>query len=484
MIKKLIMAGIAIITIAISSCSEDTTTLGNSLTSNIDQFIITSDTFKISTRSIVADSILSRSSYSYLGRIKDPETGSYISGDYMTQFSILEDVDHFVPKDSVVSRNANKEPIADSCFINIIVESYMGDSLAAMKMAITELDKPVKDNKMYYTNFDPEKEGYLRKDGIHRKKVYSISDLNQSDSIRNLRRKGLYYESITIPLNNPYTDKAGNTYNNYGTYLMRMYYQHPEYFKNSLTFTQKVCPGFYFKTTDGLGMMAEVAKTQLLIDYRYKKDTVVIAEETTFTGTEEVLQTNHFTSDRENIERLASNELYTYLKAPDGIFTEVTLPIDDIKRGHESDTITSAKIVFRRMNDSSDLSDILLKEPSNLLLIVRDSLYSFFEERKLPNNSTSYLATYSQAKNSYTFNNISGLINHMYANRNKTENWNKLVLIPVQVTMTSASTSSSTTSVASVNNELKVTSVRLVGGSQNQHEPVQISIVYNKNRNG
>ena len=72
----------------------------------------------------------------------------------------------------------------------------------------------------------------------------------------------------------------------------------------------------------------------------------------------------------------------------------------------------------------------------------------------------------------------------MYANRNKTENWNKLVLIPVQVTMTSASTTSSTTSVASVNNELKVTSVRLVGGSQNQHEPVQISIVYNKNRNG
>jgi hypothetical protein len=162
----------------------------------------------------------------------------------------------------------------------------------------------------------------------------------------------------------------------------------------------------------------------------------------------------------------------------------VTLPIDDIKRGHESDTITSAKIVFRRMNDSSDLSDILLKEPSNLLLIVRDSLYSFFEERKLPNNSTSYLATYNQSKNSYTFNNISGLINHMYANRNKTENWNKLVLIPVQVTMTSASTTSSTTSVASVNNELKVTSVRLVGGSQNQHEPVQISIVYNKNRNG
>ena len=234
MIKKLILAGIAIVTIAISSCSEDTSALGNSLTSNMDQFVITSDTFAVSTRSIVADSVLSRSSYSYLGRIKDPETGSYISGDFMTQFGLLESDEPFTDdQEGILSRDESKQPIADSCFINVIVESYMGDSLAAMKMAITELAKPMKENVLYYTNFDPEEKGYLRKDGIHRKKVYSITDLTQSDSIRNLRRQGKYYESIVIPLNDPYTDKEGNTYNNYGTYIMRMYYSHPEYFKNS-----------------------------------------------------------------------------------------------------------------------------------------------------------------------------------------------------------------------------------------------------------
>jgi len=485
MIKKLILAGIAIVTIAISSCSEDTSALGNSLTSNMDQFVITSDTFAVSTRSIVADSVLSRSSYSYLGRIKDPETGSYISGDFMTQFGLLESDEPFTDdQEGILSRDESKQPIADSCFINVIVESYMGDSLAAMKMAITELAKPMKENVLYYTNFDPEEKGYLRKDGIHRKKVYSITDLTQSDSIRNLRRQGKYYESIVIPLNDPYTDKEGNTYNNYGTYIMRMYYSHPEYFKNSQTFIQKVCPGFYLKTTDGLGVMAEVAKTQLLVNYRCKYDTLIVLDEAQFDGTEEVLQTTHFTSDRENIKRLAANESYTYIKAPDGIFTEVTLPIDDIKQGHENDSITSAKIVFRRMNDTSLLSDDILQEPTNLLMIARDSLYSFFEERNLPNNRTSYLATYNQSKNSYTFNNISGLVNHMYANRNKTPNWNKLVLVPVQVTTTSTSTSSSATSVARVSNELKVMSIRLVGGKQNQHEPVQISIVYNSSKNG
>ena len=55
--------GIAMITIAISSCTEDTMTLGNTLVNSADQFVITSDTFDVSTRSIIADSVLARSTY-------------------------------------------------------------------------------------------------------------------------------------------------------------------------------------------------------------------------------------------------------------------------------------------------------------------------------------------------------------------------------------------------------------------------------------
>ena len=67
----------------------------------------------------------------------------------------------------------------------------------------------------------------------------------------------------------------------------------------------------------------------------------------------------------------------------------------------------------------------------------------------------------------------------MYAKRNQSKNWNQAVIVPVQVV--TASTSSSTTSVASVSNELKVVSVRLVDGSDNPYDPVRISIVYNQN---
>ena len=471
-------------TIAISSCDENTTDMGASLTSTVDKFTIVADTFDVSTRSIIADSVLSRSSFSYLGRIKDPETGSYITSDFTSQFAVLENdalySSIFVPQDSVLGRDENNLPVADSCSINLVIDGYYGDSLTAMKMTVTELKKPLKENQLYYTDFDPSEYGYLREDGIRKNKLFSITDLLLSDSLRNVRRSSNYYEYINIPLNEPYTDRQGKTYNNYGTYLLRNYYNNPEYFKNSQAFIQNVCPGFYFQTTDGLGLMTEIERTQLVVNYHYTMDSEVISDSRSFTGTEEVLQTNHFTNDRKNIERLAAIDSYTYLKAPDGIFTEVTLPVEEIKLGHENDTIASAKIVFRRMNDTSDLSDDILQEPQNLLMIERDSLYSFFEHRNLYNNITSYLASYSSSKNTYTFSNISGLINHMYNQRGQSENWNKVVLVPVQVTTTSSSSSSTT--VAGVNNELRVTSVRLVGGSRNQHEPVRISVIYNKSK--
>ena len=489
--KKLIMAGIAMMTIAISSCDETTSYMGNSLTSAIDKFSISTDTFNVYTHSMMADSVLARSSYSYLGRIKDPETGSYLTGNYMSQFNILENASNgiFCPKDQVVNHDDEGLVIADSCYIRIFVQAYMGDSLTAMKMNITELAKPVQEDRQYYTNFDPDKEGYLRKDGGIRKSVmFSLSNLTLSDSVRAINQSKDYFENITFPLNETYTDKDGNSYNNYGTYLLRKYYDHPEYFKNSLSFRNNVCPGFYFQIVDGLGLMAEIERTQLVVYYRYKNGSDTYTSMATFNGTDEVLQTTNFTSYRESLNRLVADESCTYLKSPDGIFTEVELPIDDIKIttkadgsiiDHRNDTITQAKIVFHRMNDMSDLSDDILEEPEYLLMVMRDSLYTFFENRDLPNNVTSYLATYSLSKNSYTFNNISGLIGQMYANKGKTENWNKVVLVPVQVT-TSASSSSSTTTttVASVSNAMRTMSVKLVGGRQNQHAPVQISVVY------
>ncbi|MDE5570583.1 MAG: DUF4270 domain-containing protein, partial [Prevotella sp.] len=369
---------------------------------------------------------------------------------------------------------------ADSCFISVIINGYQGDSLAAMKLNIRELAKPVEESRTYYTNFDPAAEGYLRTSAgaINQSMVYSMTDLTLSDSLRNVYRKNGYYMNVRIPLNNDYTDKNGKLYSakegGYGTYLMKTYYEHPEYFKNSKTFTRNVCPGFYITCTDGLGVITEVAYTQLTTYFHQTlKDTTYVGN-VNLNATEEVLQTTHITNNKENINKLVADNECTYLKTPAGIYTEVTMPVEDIKRGHENDTITSARIIFSRMNDKSNLSDMVLEEPTNLLMVEADSLYTFFENSRVPNNKTSYLATYNSTYKTYTFNNLSTLINHLWARRNQSPNWNKVVLIPVQVESTSST-------VSAVSNEMNVNSIRLVGGSQNKHTPVRISVIYNKN---
>ena len=484
MMRKWLMAGIAMLTIAISSCDEDTNTMGYSLTSDADRFSLVPDTFLVSTRSIKADSVLARSSYCYLGCIKDPETGAYISSDFTTQFTILENEASylFAEKQSISSLDANGEPIATECYLNIVINDYLGDSLAAMKLLVEELDKPIEENRPYYSNFNPEASGYVRQDGLKQAKVYSMTDMTLSDSLRYVRQKNNYYSYISIPLNKQYKAKDGTTYQNYGTYLMRTFYKHPEYFKNSISFIKNVCPGFYIKMVDGQGVMAEILNIQLEIKFKYKVDNKEYEGNKTLYGTEEVMQTTHISNDKSQIDRLVNNNECTYLKTPAGIFTEVTLPVDEIKKGHDNDSIISAKISFQRMVENNDKTEDLLQDASELLMIERDSLYSFFENSNVTNNRTSYLAAYNYTLNTYSYNNISNLINHMYSIRDKgSKNWNKVVLIPVKTSSTSSSSYSSST-ITGINNEMSITSTRLVGGSANPYAPVRISVIYNQGK--
>lgn len=472
-------------TIAISSCDEDTKTMGYSLTSDADRFVLVPDTFKIeSTQSIKADSVLARSSYCYLGSIKDPETGAYINSDFTTQFTVLEREASalFANKEDIVSVDESGEPVATSCRLTILINSYVGDSLAAMKLRVEELDKPIEENKLYYSNFNPEASGYIRTDGLKQAKNYSMVDMTLSDSMRYVRQKNNYYTYINVPLNKSYKAKNGVTYKNYGTYLMRTFYEHPEYFKNSITFIKNVCPGFYIRNVDGQGVMAEVLNVQLIVDYKFKTGDKEYTGTKTFFGTEEVMQTTHISNDKGKIDSLVNKvKDCTYLKTPAGIFTEVTLPVEQIKKGHANDSLLSAKVMFQRMADANKKTEDLLNDATELLMIERDSLYAFFEKSNVTNNRTSFLATYSATQNTYAYNNISGLINHMWANRDKgSKNWNKVVLIPVKTNSVSTSSYSAAT-VTGINNEMGITSTRLVGGINHPNNPT-ISVIYNQSR--
>lgn len=499
------ITAIALCAMAFISCDEDTANIGTSLTSENDILTVTTHSFDVLTQSVAVDSVFTRERQGYFGKVKDPETNAFVKSEFTTQFNMMESVISEMPKREDMNKDEDGNIIADSCYLNILldVRNSYGDTLAPMKLRLSELDKPINNALMHYTNFDPKERGYIRQGGMQYDKMFSLRDLTVSDSIRNLREENLhrntsttsdkgYYDMLNITLSKPYTDKNGVTYNNYGTYLLRSFYDHPEFFKNSYSFVNHVFPGIHVETIDGTGVMARIMEMNLFVFFKNKSLDEDFDDFILMTSTEEVVQTTKVTNDKEAINRLVADNSCTYLKTPAGIFTEVTFPVNEICTTHPKDSLLSAQIAFQRQNNLSQTPELSFSVPDKVMLIEKDSLDSFFQSSKLFNNLYAYQVTLD--KNAYTFSNISNLLTRMHqAKENglksdpnwvaKHPNWNKALLVPVEInsiksyTSTIYGTQTSETPI-STGNKLGLTSTRLVKGSAEQ--PIQLKVIYGK----
>lgn len=489
------MAGVVLTAIAIS-CDEDTVTIGESLNKDgADKMTLTSSSFEATSQTILADSVLANPNDWYFGRIQDPQTQTIVTSEFTSQFNILENV-YISPEKYFVSKHDGK-PAADSCDIVIYTSSPFSslDLLTAMQMRVREMDTFVSPTQRYYTNFDPE--SYLRKDdnAIDLYHPFTYTNMTDLDTVRAGKN---YINNIRVSLNYPYTSKEGVTYKNYGTYILRRLMDYKEKnnrYPNSYVFARDICPGFAFEIADGQGFHAAITDIGLRIYYTLDHDSVYKAS-LVLAGTEEVVQTMKITNDKQAMKALAEETGHTYLKTPAGLFTQVSLPVKEIWNGHMSDSLLSTKIVFQRMNNEV-ANERSLGVPQSILMIMKDSLNTFFESKKLPDSQTSYYAGFTASNNTYTFNNISNIITKMRDLREKGAaqmmkdnsswsqeqalaewekahpDWNQVVLVPIALE-TSSSTS---TSVTRVGHSMSLTSTRLTGGKDHR---IAVSVVYGK----
>lgn len=458
------------------ACDDTTDTLGSSITNKVDNLTITDATYNVETQSLVASPVLSKSNNGIIGRVKDPETGTYLTADYMTQMVPLSTFS--VDTLQYIKDANNGELRADSCYLLVSYQSTYGDSLAPMKVTAYEMSKPMTEDKNYLTDFDPIAEGYIAENGYHNSATYSLSKATGN---------------FKIYLNKPYT-KDGVTYDNYGTYMLKTFVEHPEYFKSNYQFLKNVCPGFYIKHEGGIGNVADVWNTEVQF-YWSRQKTIKASDGVTdsiakgygfnrIDGTEEALQTNHIVNDAASIASLAADPSCTYLKSPAGIFTEVTLPVEEILRDHENDTLNTASVTFPRINNTETDNQYIFDTPSYVLMIPKDSIDSFFENGDVVNNRNSFYASYSSSTtNGYTFSNISNLITAMSKKKGSSENWNKAVLIPITV---STVVENNSTMISKMTHNMSLTSTRLVKGTNETTSdgkpasPIQIKVIYSK----
>lgn len=428
-----------LLTVAVASCNEKDTLFGVDMMPSSDLVVQTYSSYGVPTETFeVGDSVLSRTSMSYLGKYTDPETNSSVKGEFVAQYYVNENYELF--PDSIVN---NKVTGAD---VRLYVKDYVGDPKAYLKLSVYDLADNLDNEADYYTNFDPSKYVADITKPIATKS-FTISDMTISDTERESKD---YLNNIRISLP---TALAQQLYDAYHTGGMK-FVDTRTWLNSGLPFSK----GLYFKLEYGDGAMAYIDVTQINIYYRYYnssygKDTTSV---TRLTSTEEVIEATSF--DNSDFSHLLADNSATYLKSPAGLFTLATLPVDSI---NTNDTINSASITFTRYNDVNP-SRFKPGIPKKLLMVRYDDYVNgYFNKYSIADNKTSYLTSYNSVTNAYTFDNISRLIAKCLQEKKSgkaSPNYNKVLLIPVETNYDTQN------ALVKLNHDFSVGSARLVKG--------------------
>lgn len=472
-------AAILAVTLILVSCDEDTGSLG--VFPEQDAVSTSSVSFDVLSYDMLNSMVLAGSTTSYLGKVIDPETDEAITATFAAQFHTFENFS-FPDKQSVIP--AQDGLLCDSIEIRLFIKSTFGDKNNPMKVEVWPLsmdeDKLLKESESLYTDTDLW-QFVDQQNGPVATKVFTATDYIMSDA---QRASTGYTSNVRFVLPREV-----------GEDIMQKYYAYPKFFRDSYSFIRNVCPGFLFRTIAGTGTMLNLEVGTMNIYFQFTNEAYpdsTLSGLSRFAATPEVIQSTQFESS--NLTGLIGNESYTMLKTPAGICTELVLPIDDIFREHENDSISRASITLTRINNQDEDAqddDYALGIPQNLLLVRKQNLTTFFENHQVADLQQSFTTAYQSVYNCYSFSNIGRLISFIRRERtagmkeqNLTEaeweaahpDWNHVVLVPVTVSSTTDSYGNST--LVSVNQDLSLCSTKLVRGTADK--PIKMQVFFNR----
>ncbi|MEA5128897.1 MAG: DUF4270 domain-containing protein [Proteiniphilum sp.] len=382
---------IAIVALSAASCNENLDQIGFTIQPDQDRLAIGIDTLKLQARTIQVDSIFSKTQYPVLGEYTDPVFGS-IKSEYIGEFYFSEGAGFY------------DGAIIDSVRVQLAYTTMMGDSLSPMGLSVYEVTKSLQ-GISNYSHIDPTEyadmsaplgtQTFTGKNSTYRTETSSSTGTSYT-----------VYE-INVMLPNALGEKFLSEYKKDGHGQLVNVDEFRKFF-----------PGLYFTTTFGKSTILNISLTSLLVHYNYlDKGGSSIGEDTTRTSTmalhitPEVTQINHIQNKSEQL--LEENSDYAYVKSPAGVITEITFPLSEMKEKLKSQALNLANFTIYAMPDPDENSMVKLSPPNYLLLVNKDSLAGFFENRKLRDNVTSFLSSgFDTSTYSYQFGNISTMINH------------------------------------------------------------------------
>ena len=533
--------------LTITGCDDTTDSLGMDMLPSADGLSAHMKIYNVATQSVAAENVYSKTSTGYIGNFTDPEFGKYETS-FLTELNCTDRYKFPVEVYKVTETDEKGTPtkaagvmVEDKITkVNLVVyySSWFGDSLNACRMTAYELnDKWLDDRK------DPEKYRYTNSIDVNKyfnkgnevgRKAYSAYDLSVPDSVRNAKDSygnKTFYPNVTfsldaekygtkiLKLNREYHQGKNHAFDSAESFIN---YENKNADPNSEVATKGI-RGIYLKSDFGDGTIIYVDRVDLQMQFKFyytdektgvklkkkvKDDKGEVGEDsigygwtTVLASTKEIIQANSFASDFDDkVNEKIKDKSCTYIKSPAGIFTQATIPYEDIYNDLKNDTLNAVKLTFTNYHQQEDYP-FSMQAPKNVLLLRKYDYDKFFSENQLPDNITSYTVAHnSLGTNQYTFSNLARLVttsineknaakqkakeeagnewNEMkweekWKNDPKTKDWDKVYLIPVKPTF---DTSSNGTLIG-IQHDLQPAYAKLQGG---ESQPLEMQVTYTR----
>lgn len=405
---------------ALTSCDDETTTIGSSLITDKSEIVIDS-TFTVLGRSVENKVVQSRTITQLIGRFNAKEYGS-LSSEIVTQFMPSISLDTTGVADSDI------DSMKLVMFFN--AGAFTGDSLVPMGLQVYPLTKQLP--SPIYSNFDPT--GYYDSNNMWKSEIYTGNALS-NDSLNNL-----YYRTISVDLP---VDFARSFYKEYRT--------NPNTFATPQAFAQ-FFPGLYIRNSFGNGRVTNISETRINVFYRRHatietdsstRDTVYNLVRTYMAVTPEVVTNNILNLSVADAitSRVAAGE--AILCAPAGLDVEMEFPVKDIIDAYKRQSGQLSVINTLTMSIPAEAieNSYGIEPPTNILVVLKKDKDEFFAKNKITDSKTSFLATYSSSTNSYSLTNMRQYLLDMLAKDELTADDYTFIITPVDVTTESSSDS-------------------------------------------
>ena len=401
--RNIIISSIAA-AIALSACDDSTSTIGSSLVTDRSEIIIDS-TFTITGSTTVNNDLPSRTTTQILGSLDAKEYGRF-SSEFVTQFMPALKIDT-----TGVSIN---DIDSIRMYLFYLKGDFTGDSIVPMGLKVYPLTKQLPSE--IYSNFDPD--GYYDESNCWTPKsqIYTGNALH-NDSIGNLAYRSVI---VNLPLS-------------FGKKFYQEYLDNPATFATPQAFAQ-FFPGIYVKNSFGSGRVINFNETRVV----YNIASAYMAV------TPEIISNNIINLELSSeLKQMASNADEPIIVAPAGYDVELTMPIPEIihryrTQGGEMSVINSLAISIPAKEIANKYN---ILPPKNVLLVLSKDKDDFYANNKITDDLTSFLATYDDVNQCYTFLNMRQYLLDMLAKDELKPEDYTFTLTPVNVTTESTSSS-------------------------------------------